>query len=153
MNPALVRLLHLRQGDQAIEEYVQDFCGLCHLVAFNDVALKDIFRVGLYEPIRSQLPGGKIHWSLERYIDYALLLAGSPLNGVADEEPRNCAVPAPEHFHVPTFMSGVVHVMLVTPEPAQVMPAKPKPANVMSATPGPAHIMPVKSKFTHVMST
>ncbi len=71
---------------------------------------KDIFRVGLNEPIRSQLPGGKIHWSLERYIDYALLLAGSPLTvGVADEEPRNCAELAPEHFHVPTFMSGVVH--------------------------------------------
>ncbi len=42
MNPAVVRLLHLRQGDQAIEEYVQDFCELCHLVAFNDVALKGI---------------------------------------------------------------------------------------------------------------
>ncbi|XP_058606809.1 uncharacterized protein LOC131524086 [Onychostoma macrolepis] len=60
-------------------------------------------------------------------------------------------------------MSGVVHVMPVTPEPAHVMSAKPqpahvmsatpKPANLMPATPGPAHIMSVKSKFPHVMST
>ncbi len=93
-----------------------------------------------------------------------LLLAGSPLNvEVADEKPCNCAVPAPEHFHAPAFMSGVVHVMPVTPEPAHIMPTKPKPANVMPATPkpanvmsatsGPAHITPDRSKFTHVMST
>ncbi len=73
------------------------------------MALKDLFRVGLNEYIHFLPPGGTIHWSLEKYIDHALLLAGSPLSvGVADEEPCNCAVPAPEHFHVPTFMSGVV---------------------------------------------
>ncbi len=60
MNPAVSRLLCLRQGDRAIEDYVKDFCGLCHLVDFNDVALKDICRVGLNEPIRLRLPGGKI---------------------------------------------------------------------------------------------
>ncbi len=37
MNPAVSRLICLRQGDRAIEDYVEDFCGLCHLVAFNDV--------------------------------------------------------------------------------------------------------------------
>ncbi len=66
------------------------------------MALKDIFRFSVDEPLRSSLPGGKICWSLERYIDFVLPLAGSPFTvGVVDEEPRNCAVPsAPEHFHV-----------------------------------------------------
>ncbi len=34
MNPAVFHLLC-----RAIEEYVSDFCELCHLVDFNDVAL------------------------------------------------------------------------------------------------------------------
>ncbi len=81
---------------------MEDFCELSHCVDFNDVALKDIFRFSVDEPLRSSLPGGKICWSLERYIDFVLPLAGSPFTvGVVDEEPRNCAVPsAPEHFHV-----------------------------------------------------
>ncbi len=77
MDPAVSRLLCLRQGDRTIEDYVEDFCGLCHLVDFNDVALKGILRVGLNEPISFWLPGGKINWSLEQYIDHALLLCGS----------------------------------------------------------------------------
>ncbi len=44
MNPA-VRLLHLRQGNRHIEEFVEDFCGLCNLVDFNDTALKRLFFV------------------------------------------------------------------------------------------------------------
>ena len=43
MNPAVSRLLCLCQGDRPIEDYVQNFCGLCNQVDFNDVALKDIF--------------------------------------------------------------------------------------------------------------
>ncbi len=69
MNPAVSRLLCLRQIGQAIEEYVADFCELSHRVDFNDVTLKDIFRFGIDKPLRSSLPGGKICWSLERYID------------------------------------------------------------------------------------
>ncbi len=71
MNPAVSRFLCLHQGDRAIEDYVEDFCGQCHLVAFNDVALKDIFRVGLSDPIHSRLLGRKIYWSLEQCIDHA----------------------------------------------------------------------------------
>ncbi len=59
-----------------MEGYVQDFCGLCHLVAFDYMAFEDIIRVGLNEPICSQLPGGKIHWSLERNIGYINFVAG-----------------------------------------------------------------------------
>ncbi len=136
-----------------------NFCELSHCVDFNDVTLKDIFRFGIDEPLHSSLPGGKNCWSLERYIDFVLSQAGSPFTvGVADGQPRNCAVTAPEHLHIPTFMSGVAiskpaHIMSATPRPANIMPAMPKPANVMPAAPGPAQIMPVKSKFIPVMST
>ncbi len=81
MNPAVSHLLYRRQSNRAIEEYVEDFCGLCHLTGFNNVVLNDMFRVGLNEPIRSRLPEGKIHWSLEKYIDHALLLSGSSYTG------------------------------------------------------------------------
>ncbi len=76
MNPA-VSLLRLRQGNGAIEDYVVEFLEFSNQVDFNEVALKDIFRVGLNEPIRSGLPGGKIHFSLAEYLDYALLICGS----------------------------------------------------------------------------
>ncbi len=66
----------------------------CHLVAFNGVVLKDIFRVRLNDLIRPWLPGGKIHWSLEQYIDHALLLSGSSFTvGIADEEHSYPTVP------------------------------------------------------------
>ncbi|KAI2647382.1 Filamentous hemagglutinin [Labeo rohita] len=155
MDPAS-RLFCLRQGNQPIEDYVADFCELCHLVTFNDVALKDIFRHRLNDPIRSGLPGGKIHWSLEQYIDYVLLLAV----GIADKEPCNPSAPiTSEHFHTPTFMSGIVYIM---PEPshakpakpklAQVMSTKPQPAHVASSAPGPAHAMPARPESAPVMA-
>ncbi|KAL0185536.1 hypothetical protein M9458_017206, partial [Cirrhinus mrigala] len=164
MDPASC-LFRLRQGNQPVEDYVIDFCELCHLVTFNDVALKDIFRHGLNEPIRSCLPGGKIHWSLEQYIDFALLLSGSVFTvRIADEETCNPTVPiTPEHFHTPTFMSGIVDIMPETshtkPKPAQVMstksahvmPAKPQPALFTSAKPQPAHAMPGTRGPAHAM--
>ncbi len=51
MNPA-VSLLRLRQGNGSIEDYDVEFLELSNQVDVNDVALKDIFRVGLNEPIR-----------------------------------------------------------------------------------------------------
>ncbi len=71
MNPA-VSLLRLRQGNGAIEDYVVEFLELSIQEDFNEVALKDIFRVGLNEPIHSELPGGKIHFSLAEYIELGL---------------------------------------------------------------------------------
>ncbi len=74
--------------------------------------------MGLNEPIRSGLPGGKIHFSLAEYIDNALLLCGSSFTvGVVEEEHNTSS------------------------KPAHVMPAKPKPAHVMSATPKPTNVM------------
>lgn len=77
MNPAIC-LLRLQQGNRATEAYVEDFCRLSHRVDFKDVGLNYIFEVGLNEPICSQLPGGKNHWSLAECIDYAVMLSVSP---------------------------------------------------------------------------
>ncbi len=40
-------LVCLHQGNHSIEDYVEDFCGLCHQVDFNDTFLKDIFHFGM----------------------------------------------------------------------------------------------------------
>ncbi|KAL0147810.1 hypothetical protein M9458_056887 [Cirrhinus mrigala] len=169
MDPAS-RLFHLRQGNRPVEDYVIDFCELCYLVTFNDVALKDIFRVGLNDPICSCLPGGKIHWSLEQYIDYALRLSGSSFTvGIADEELCNPTVPiTSKYFYTPTIMSGIVNIMpepsyampakpaqdmSTKPQPFHVMPAKPQPAHAMPAAPGPAHAMATLPESAPVMAT
>ncbi|KAL0151201.1 hypothetical protein M9458_053392 [Cirrhinus mrigala] len=144
MNPAS-RLLCLRQGNRAIEEYVEDFCNLCNLVDFNDVALKGIFCNGLKDNLYDLMPDNRCSVTLQEYTDYALLLAGSSFTvGIADKEPCNPTVPiTSEHFHTPTF--------IVMPEPSHAKPAKPKPVHVMSTMPKPAHIMPTKPKPAHVM--
>ncbi len=109
-------------------------------MGFKDVALKDIFRVGLNEPIRSQLPGEKICWSLEQYIDYALLLSGSSYTVVvAEEERNNPPVSAkPESAHVTPAAPRPAHVTPAAPRPAIVTPAAPRPAIVTPAAPRPA---------------
>lgn len=40
---AATSLFSLRKADRAIEDFVEDFCGLCIQVDFNDAALKDFF--------------------------------------------------------------------------------------------------------------
>ncbi len=80
------QLLDLRQGSQSIEEYVTQFCVLSDKVPFDEVALKDIFRFGLSEPVKSWLPEGKFNVSLKDFMDYALLCAGPSFTvGVAEE--------------------------------------------------------------------
>ncbi|KAI2644749.1 Protein piccolo [Labeo rohita] len=148
------RLFYPRQGNLCIEDYVLDFCGLCHLVGFNDVALKDIFRVGLNDPIRSGLLGGKIHWSLEQYVDYALLLAGSSFTvGIADEGPRDLpVVTKPRPAHAMSAAPGPAHAMPAVPGPAHAMPAVPEPALVTSAKPQSAPVMAALPEPVHKMA-
>ncbi|KAL0174663.1 hypothetical protein M9458_030631, partial [Cirrhinus mrigala] len=158
MDPAS-RLVQLRQGNRPIEQYVMDFCKLCHLVDFKESFLKDIFYFGLCKDISSKMPGHHHHWSLVRYIDFALLLSGSAFTvGIADDKPCYPPVSAtPKSLHV---MSGIVTIM---PEPLHAKPAKPKSVKVMStkpqpshatsAAPRPAHAMPAAPGPVHKMAT
>ncbi len=98
------QLLDLRQGSSSIEEYITQFCELSYGIPFDDVVLKDIFRFGLSEPIKSWLPEGKFNCSLKDFMDYTLLCAGSLFTmGVADEDRDTASmtemVAAPEHTH------------------------------------------------------
>ncbi len=82
------------------------------------------------------------------------VLPEHPLASVPPERPRESA--PPEHFHIPTIMSGVVHVMPAhvtpaTPEPAYVTPYTPEPAHVTPSTPEPAHITQSTPEPAHVM--
>jgi len=81
------QLLDLKQGSSPIEEYVTQFYEKSCKVPFDEVALKDIFRFGLCEPIKSYLPEGRFHCNLKDFMHYALLCAGSSFSvGVAEEE-------------------------------------------------------------------
>ncbi len=81
------QLLDLRQGSSSIVEYIIQFCEITYKIPFDEVMLKDIFRFGLNEPIKSCLSAGKFNCSLMDFFDYALLCAGSSLTvGVSEEE-------------------------------------------------------------------
>ncbi|KAI2646310.1 Foot protein 1 variant 1 [Labeo rohita] len=144
MDPAS-QLFRLRQGNQPIQDYVTNFCELCHLVDFNDIALKDIFHHGLKDSLNYLMPRHTPHWTLEQYIEFAFRLACSPFTvGVADEEPCYPPLSAkPGNFSV---MSGIIQV---TSEPFHAMPAKPEPVHIMSAKPQPALIESTKPEPCH----
>ncbi len=63
------QLFDMRPGSSAIEEYVTQFCEISDKVHFDEVFLKDIFRFGLSEPIKSWLPEGKFNVSLKDFMD------------------------------------------------------------------------------------
>ncbi len=98
-------------------------------VPFDEVALKDIFRFGLSEPVKSWLPEGKFNVSLKDFMDYALLCDGSLFTvGVADEDRDTASmtemVDAPE----------CAHKMAATAEPVQKMAATTTPCHVIAAS-------------------
>ncbi len=132
-----------------------DFCKLSYQVDFKESFLKDIFWFGLSKDISRLMSLNNHHWTLEKYVDFALLLAGSPSTvGVVEEEHSHSTVPATsELFCVPTIMSGVVHVMPAKPQSTPIMPAKPRPksTHVMPVKPKLTHAMPVKPKSVHFM--
>ncbi len=71
-----------------IEEYVEEFIGLSHLVPWSDDVLKTLFWLGLDDSLVGQVPAPAIACSLTQYIDYVMLLYGSSLTvGEVDETP------------------------------------------------------------------
>ncbi len=72
--------LHLCQGNRPIEDYVEEFCGLCYQVGINDVALKGIFRNGLNDLLNYLMPGSDNSGTLAKYMDYTLLNFGIGLS-------------------------------------------------------------------------
>lgn len=113
--------------------------------------MKDSFNGGSNEPICSQIPWGKIHWSMVKYIDHALLLSGSSFKvGIAEELHSSMEFHSsmPHHGHA----AELLHVMAATPEPLHFMAATPEPLHVMAATPEPLHIMAATPEPLYVMA-
>ncbi|KAL0177032.1 hypothetical protein M9458_025926, partial [Cirrhinus mrigala] len=145
------RLVHLRQGDLPIEDYVGELCELHYQVDFNETFLKDTFRYVFSKEISCSMPRNTPHWTLEQYIDFALQLSGSALTvGVADEGPFSPAVaPMSVFSHTRTVMLGIV---CATPEAVHKMAVSmPDPLHKMAAIPRPVHKMAAKSESSHVM--
>ncbi|KAL0185409.1 hypothetical protein M9458_021106, partial [Cirrhinus mrigala] len=154
MDPA-DRLVRLRRGNQSIENYTADFCDLCYQVDFKESFLKDIFRFGLNKDISSKMPRNILHWTLVRYIDFALLLGGSAFTvGITDEGPRDPPVPTkPKPAHAMPVKPEPFHIMPATQKPHCTTSATPRSAHVTSPAPKPAHVMPAKPKSAQVTST
>ncbi len=120
---ASYQIFDLRQGRLSIEEYVTQFCLLSNKVHFDEVALKDIFRFGLNEPIKSWLPEGQFNVRLRDFMDYALLCAGSSFTvGVVEEESGTASemVDAPECVHKMAATTTPRHVSAASKESSQV---------------------------------
>ncbi len=77
------QLLDLHQGSLSIEVYATQYFELADKVTFDEFFLKDIFRFGLSEPVKSWSPEGKFNVSLNDFMDYALVAGSSFTVGVA----------------------------------------------------------------------
>ncbi len=64
-----------------------DFLELAHLTHKDKICLMIFFHGGLSEPLRSIMPLHDPNWTLERYMDTALQLSGSPFTVGATQEP------------------------------------------------------------------
>ncbi len=152
-----MKMMFLRQGTHSIEDYVVDFLELAHLTHSDEICLMIFFQGGLSEPLSSIMPLHDPNWTLEKYIDIALQLSGSPFTVGATEEERDAALtqertPAPEHAHkmAATMESGRKMVVTTTPrhviatshESSQVTADSHGSSQVTAALPEP-HKMPV----------
>ncbi len=96
-----MKMMFLRQGTRSIEDYVVDFLELAHLTQLDDLCLIIFFRGGLSEPLSSIMLLHDPNWMLEKYIDIALQLSGSPFTvGIVEKEnnaPVITSTPEPCH--------------------------------------------------------
>ncbi len=73
-----------------------DFLELAHLTHKDKICLMIFFHGGLSEPLRSIMPLHDPNWTLERYMDTALQLSGSPCTvGATQELAKSAPEPAP----------------------------------------------------------
>ncbi len=144
---SLDQLIHLHQGGLSIEEYVHQFCELSDKVPFGEVFLKDIFRFGLSEPVKSWLPEGKFDVSLTDFMDYALKVAGSSFTVGDLEEKCNTAsetevADAPERMHK-MAATATGHIITAIHESGKIKASNCEPNQVAADLPEP-HNRPAK---------
>ncbi len=87
-DPAELLYTHTQDG-RPIDEYVEEFIGLSHLVPWSDV-LKTLFWLGLDDNLVGQVPTAVMSGSLAQYVDCVMLLCSSSLTvGEVDEDLRD----------------------------------------------------------------
>lgn len=84
-DPAALLYTHTQDGCP-IEEYVEEFIKLSHLVSWSNGTLNTLFWLGLSDHLLNQVHATYTTCSLTQYIDHVLWLGGSSLTvGEVDE--------------------------------------------------------------------
>ncbi|KAL0160503.1 hypothetical protein M9458_044228, partial [Cirrhinus mrigala] len=81
------------QNGRDLEDYVEEFVGICHHAKCDDVCLMEGFRCGLDDDLRFVMPRGDPCWTLQSYINFALWTNGSTFTVGEAEEDRNLVQP------------------------------------------------------------
>lgn len=81
---------HNRRDKTRIQQrkfcYTLQFCALANYINWKDAILKDYCH-GFNKPIKSLIPKWVNDFTIEQYMDYALLLSGSPFMVGVEEDP------------------------------------------------------------------
>ncbi|XDV16280.1 hypothetical protein PO909_016069 [Leuciscus waleckii] len=127
MDP-LISLFCLSQGNRSIEEYVEEFCELCHGVDLDDAVLKDGFRYGLEDMLKYLMPDNTPQWTLCQYIEFALRISGSSFSvGPVDEGSHELITPLePEFCYTSTDSPDSCYVLAEFPKPSTAEGAFPE---------------------------
>ncbi len=107
-----------------------DFLELAHLTHTDKICLMIFFQGGLSEPLNSIMPLHDPNWTLEKYIDTALQLSGSPFTVGATEGPAESAPePAPSQELAESAPEPAPSQELAEPAPSQELAeSAPEPA-------------------------
>ncbi len=95
------KFLDIRQVDQSLEDYVEDFMGMARQSATEKTSLMVIFWGGLADPFKSMVPYWAPEESLEEYVNLDLYLSGSAFRVESAPEPAPFGEPtqsAPEPY-------------------------------------------------------
>ncbi len=116
-------------------KHIMVFLCFSRVKILHTAPLKDIFRFGLSEPVKSWLPEGKFNVSLKDFMDYALLCAGSSFTvGVVEEESGTASASEME------VAPECVHKMAATTTPCSVIAATHKSSQVTADVKEPSQV-------------
>ncbi len=101
------KFLDIRQVDQSLEDYVEDFMGMARQLATEKTSLMVIFWGSLADPFKSMVPYWAPEESLEEYVNLDLHLSGSAFRVESAPEPAPFgepteSAPEPAPFGEPT---------------------------------------------------
>ncbi|KAL0193898.1 hypothetical protein M9458_012194, partial [Cirrhinus mrigala] len=144
-------LFRIRQGPQALEQYICEFLAVSDHSSLPDCVLCEIFCDGVNEPLKARLRREGPRSSLAAFMDFALLCVGSSFTvGVAEEERDNAVTAAahpaqrmaaaPKRDATEPLTAWIAREMAAVAERARAMAATVEPVHKMAATPGSSQV-------------